>query len=333
MAPDTPTNRLREILDKIQNFEPCDPNAYSEVQDRDIRDFRHLVTVFSRAARCIRDPELRSIASSITPPSNMSELNDSYAAICSLAPEIRDDLDAGTDFNEEPNSLVAFISYSTENKKIAGEIKQILSAYKVEAFLAHEDIAVSQEWKDRIVSELRRSNIVIPILSSSFKTSDWTSQEIGFAYYKAITLFIPLSIDGTIPYGLISHIQSKPLSASGIDHQLLLEPIIVRYPRLIIPSIIERISKSGTFRSAEASMRLLAPHFDKLVPNEINALAQGAAQNSQVWSAQECRDEMLPAFIEIHKLRIDPKTLKRLEYQIINDSYYHDPNDKEDIFI
>ena len=100
--------------------------------------------------------------------------------------------------------MKAFISYSTTDKQIAGQVKTILNEYRVDAFLAHEDINVSQEWKDRIIQELNQSSIFVPLLSAAFKQSDWAPQEIGLAFARSEeVLFIPLFVDGTVPFGFI----------------------------------------------------------------------------------------------------------------------------------
>lgn len=59
--------------------------------------------------------------------------------------------------------LKAFISYSTADKLLAGQVKAILNEYGIVGFLAHDDIHVSQEWKDRLIQELNETNIIIPL--------------------------------------------------------------------------------------------------------------------------------------------------------------------------
>ena len=92
------------------------------------------------------------------------------------------------------NTPKVFISYSMNDKEIAARIKKILTSFGIDCFMAHDDIEVSEEWRQRILKELDEANIFIPILSDNFKDSDWCSQEAGIACFRSI-LFIPLSIE------------------------------------------------------------------------------------------------------------------------------------------
>ena len=212
--------------------------------------------------------------------------------------------------------MKAFVSYSTIDKLIARQVKTALDEYQVDAFLAHEDINVSQEWKDRIIQELKQANIVVALLSVAFKQSDWAPQEIGLASARSDVLFIPLSVDGTISFGFISHIQSKLIPADGVHSDLFIEPIINRFPHHIIPALIERMAGARSFRGAEALMLPLVPHLDKFDDDEINAFATASIKNAQIWSAKECRDKYLPEFLNLHWSRLETNKFEALEYQI-----------------
>lgn len=113
-----------------------------------------------------------------------------------------------------PNSsnITAFVSYSTVDKIHGAKVKHILKQYGIRCFLAHEDLEVSEEWKIRILEELASCDIFIPLLSKAFKLSDWASQEIGIVSGRNDILIIPLSIDNTVPYGFIAHLQGKLIS-------------------------------------------------------------------------------------------------------------------------
>ncbi|MGO9018097.1 MAG: toll/interleukin-1 receptor domain-containing protein [Syntrophobacteraceae bacterium] len=227
--------------------------------------------------------------------------------------------------------MKAFISYSTTDKQIAGRVKTVLSEHRINAFLAHEDISVSQEWKNRIVQELSQSAIFVPLLSAAFKQSDWASQEIGLAFASSDMLFIPLSVDGTNPFGFIAHIQSKRLPADGLYANLLIEPITSRFPHEIIPVLIERMASARSFRGAEASMSVLLPHFDKFTDGEINSFASASIKNAQIWSAADCCMKYLPVFLDKHWSRIDPQKREALEYQIKEQQWHKRPATLSDV--
>lgn len=218
--------------------------------------------------------------------------------------------------------MKAFISYSTTDKLVAGQAKTLLQEYRIDAFLAHEDIDVSQEWKDRTIQELNASSIFVPLLSKAYKQSDWAPQEIGLAFARGNVLFIPLSLDGTVPFGFISHIQGKRLPEGDINSDLLIEPITNRFPHEVIPVLIERMGRAGSFRSAEALMLPLLPHFVKFNDDEINAFSIASIENAQIWAAADCSRKYLPTFLDMHRSRIDPQKREVLEYQIKEQQWY-----------
>lgn len=227
--------------------------------------------------------------------------------------------------NDEGASLPlrVFISYSTIDKLIAGDVKAILDKLGLSSFLAHNDIRVSEEWKSRIIEELNGMDVFVALLSKSFKKSDWAAQEVGMALSRKEVLVIPLSVDGTIPFGFMFHIQGKQIATGGISEDSLLEPIIVRFPHKIIPKLIARLANAHGFRNAEALMLPLVPHFAKFNDDEIQQFATASIENGQIWDAGDCRDEYPPAFLRLHRSRMDREALEKLEYQLKHRKWYH----------
>lgn len=69
--------------------------------------------------------------------------------------------------------LKAFLSYSTDDKQLAGRIKRELAFWGIDVFLAHEDLVPSSEWQDEIKRNVESCDVFIPLLTGSFKLSDW----------------------------------------------------------------------------------------------------------------------------------------------------------------
>jgi hypothetical protein len=214
-------------------------------------------------------------------------------------------------------SIKVFISYSTKNKLVGAKIKDILSSFGMECFMAHDDIENSEEWKQRILKELHEADIFIPILNDNFKNSDWCSQEAGIACYRNI-LIIPLSLNergkkSVVPYGFMDHLQGKPRKVQNIPVEYLINPIAKEFPNLnIFYNLIEELRKANSFRNAEKIMFNLVPYFDKLNDDEINRVFDISIDNRQIWDASDCKVEYLPKFIEINKDKIDKTKLKEL---------------------
>ena len=190
----------------------------------------------------------------------------------------------------------AFISYSTANKKWSNIVKSVLQSVGFQGFQAHEDLKLSEEWKASIIDELKKADIFVAILSKKFKQSEYCSQEVGFIISREEVLIIPLSIDGTIPYGFISHLQGVRVSNEDDVARVIPEVLLRKKPRLAIPAWIKKVEAAGSFRGAEAVVKPMVAHFPKFTDKEAVAFAEAALRNGQVWDAGLCKTEYLPAF-------------------------------------
>jgi hypothetical protein len=218
--------------------------------------------------------------------------------------------------------ITAFISYSNKDRKYDADAKAVLAEAGIESFLAHDDLHVSEEWRERIIEELQRCDIFVPLLSVNFLESKWAPQEVGYIISRKDVAIAPVSLDGTPPFGFISHVHGRTIKKDGITRELLVDPLARRIPRKIIPSLIRSVDEAATFRSGEARMRALVPLFAELTAQEAQALAEASVRNSQIWSAAACRSEYLPAFIDAQEGNIEAKTLRALRYQISHDTWY-----------
>ena len=218
--------------------------------------------------------------------------------------------------------MIAFISYSYADREYARQTKQVLEEVGVTAFLAHEDLEVSEEWKDRIIDRLKACDLFIPLLSKDFRRSKWAPQKAGFIASRPEVRIAPLSIDETIPFGFIGHVQSGRIRKDGVTRELLVVPLARQEPRSFLPALIKIAVDARSFRSAESRMRPLVPLFPLFTAQEAQTLAEGAVGNGQVWSAFECRTEHLPEFTRVQGHQIKPATLKALQYQIENNERY-----------
>jgi hypothetical protein len=200
----------------------------------------------------------------------------------------------------------------------------VLEEVGIETFLAHDDLHVSDEWRGRIIEELKKCDVFVPLLSDNFLKSKWAPQEVGFIISRPEVVIAPLSIDDTTPFGFISHVQSRHIPDGIITRELLVIPLARRLPRQILPGLIKVAADAGSFRSAEATMHPLVPFFQNFTPEEAQALAEGSVRNGQIWLAHLCKDEYLPELIRVQGANIQPKTLRALRYQVENGRWYND---------
>ena len=217
----------------------------------------------------------------------------------------------------------AFISYAYQDRVYGGRAKNVLAEVGIEAFLAHEDLEVSEEWRDRILDELRQCKLFVPIFSERFLQSRWASQEVGFIVSRTDVVIAPLSIDDTTPTGFVAHLQSRHVSSTAnITRELLVEPLARKLPRTILPGLIRIAARAGSFRDAEAKLRPLVPLFALLTAEEAQALAQASIKNGQIWVAARCRTEYIPELIRIQGANLNPETRRALQYQIEHQEWY-----------
>jgi len=217
--------------------------------------------------------------------------------------------------------LRGFISYSTADRVKAALVKDFLRELGVTCFMAHDDLHVSDEWRQRIVEELQRMEVFVVLLSAALKSSDWASQEIGFAVSRTEVPIIPLSLDGTIPYGFIAHIQSKRF-VEPLPPALFIGPLHRSYPRQLIPALIRRMSTASSYRHAEALMDPLRPLFKDFTPVEADSFVEACIANGQIWDAGLCATQYIPEFIELHRHRLCAARLQALEYQITERTWH-----------
>ena len=107
----------------------------------------------------------------------------------------------------DSNKFQLFLSHSSEDKEIAHTIKDKLSLYGIDCFVAHDDIEPDAEWQNEIKTFLYKMDGLVAIISEYFNRSHWTHQEIGVAIGKDIKI-ISMKIDETDPIGFIASKQA-----------------------------------------------------------------------------------------------------------------------------
>jgi gas vesicle structural protein len=99
-------------------------------------------------------------------------------------------------------------------------LKDCLTEYGLDVFLAHEDIAQSAAWVQTILAELKAADVFLPLLTDNFPGSKFTDQETGLAV-AGDKLTIPLKVhidvlDRVLDKGIVIDAWVR-LSLVGID--------------------------------------------------------------------------------------------------------------------
>lgn len=98
-----------------------------------------------------------------------------------------------------------FISHLSSNKARMSALKSALSQWGISAFVAHEDIEASREWRDEVEAGLETMEVLAAVVEPGFKESDWCAQEVGYALGRKVDI-IPLRA-GLDPFGFFGKYQ------------------------------------------------------------------------------------------------------------------------------
>jgi hypothetical protein len=107
------------------------------------------------------------------------------------------------------NHKKIFFSHADEDKKQAGELKKELEKDGFVVFLAHEDISGTEEFRDKMISELETCGIFISFRTEKYCGKSYTEQECGFALAmgkRILSLFVGTKPDSS---GFCSALQGK----------------------------------------------------------------------------------------------------------------------------
>jgi hypothetical protein len=109
-----------------------------------------------------------------------------------------------------PGRLHLFITHTHEHRGIAKQIKEALtSPYRVDGFVAHDDIEPTRLWEDEITSALRTCDALLALLTPGFHESKWCDQEVGWVLGRERPLVASVNM-GATPHGFIGRFQAIP---------------------------------------------------------------------------------------------------------------------------
>lgn len=219
----------------------------------------------------------------------------------------------------EGASVRVFLSYSTGDKKTAGMIKEELEKFGLEVFLAHEDIEPSEEWQNAILNGLKGCDVFIPLLTKKFKTSDWTDQETGIAFFNK-KMIIPLEIN-ILPYGFIGKYQALKIDRDDIRYKKIRSGCIEIFKTILrnspeefknkmFNSLIKKFANSPNFAVASSSSELLLEISES--KRRINEIADAAIKNDQIYKCSSAQGNLRRLFSD-NKDKIDPRFLPEIK--------------------
>jgi TIR domain len=209
--------------------------------------------------------------------------------------------------------ISAFLSYSTIDKLAAAKIKQRLERAQIAVFMAHDDTQVSEEWRLRLLKELRSSNLFVCLLTSNYLASAWCMQESGIAIYRRDLVVVPLSIDGTLPPGFMTNVQAIKFNPDESQMSELGAAILRKDFEGGIEFLLIELESSSGFREAEANMRSVLPHVPKMSDFQVARLLSISANTYRIIAANLCISDYLPPLVRKYGHLATPESLATLK--------------------
>ncbi|MGJ0483440.1 MAG: TIR domain-containing protein [Methylomicrobium sp.] len=151
--------------------------------------------------------------------------------------------------------LKMFISHLSLNRVRMSALKAGLANWGISAFIAHEDIEASREWRNEVEAGLETMDVLVAVVEPGFKDSDWCVQEVGYALGRKIDI-IPLRA-GLDPFGFFGKYQGiqikgkLPEQVAGEIAQVLLKKPQHR------DKMLQSISKAFSTLNSEKKMELI----------------------------------------------------------------------------
>lgn len=179
-----------------------------------------------------------------------------------------------------------FLSHLATDKLKVSALKEQLRSRGISAFVAHEDITPSLQWRDEIELALQTMDALVALITPGFHDSQWTDQEIGWALGRGL-LVLPVRL-GMDPRGFAGKYQgvSGTLDnvselANSIVKALKANPSTSEKMR---SSFIAAFSRIGNFSDAQMFRKIL-PDCGPFLESEKEVIWEACANNTQIYKA------------------------------------------------
>lgn len=211
-------------------------------------------------------------------------------------------------------SIPVFLSHSIDDKQIAGIIKKKLKPFGIEVFLAHDDIEGGEDWKTVLYSEIKDCEIFLVLLSQNYHNAKFTDQELGMALANEKKV-LPVSIDGTIPYGFIEQYQSikcEPSLDEDIEKLLSLIMNFSSTGKDFLDLLIDKLYNANSYDNATFWARKLLS-YSKFSNEQVNKIALSYIRNSQIHNSFMAAPNVL-YILKNNQKKIKSEFKKRIQF-------------------
>ena len=205
-----------------------------------------------------------------------------------------------------------FVSYSKKNRATAERIAEALSTLGVRPFVAHRDIVASQDWEQRLRSELNKCDVFVPLVTKSYWESEWAPQELGAAATRAKPcLVVAILLGGHRPRGFLKRVQGLHTTSKGIDPALFLAPLAEDYASVVLPKAVYWVRQADGPRELVHRLAPLAPYFSRLEAAHARRLGKTLAAKGGAQRPGKLRD-LFGGFLRACERSLDADTKERV---------------------
>lgn len=184
-----------------------------------------------------------------------------------------------------------FVTHLAAHRAFAGELQEALLGFGISAFVAHNDIEPTQEWRAQIETALATCDAVVALLHSHFHESNWTDQEVGFGMGRGVPVFSVRF--GQDPYGFIGRFQAfqgEGKTAAGLARELFEAYRKNKESQAKMAEIlVSRFEDSSSFAAAKANMDYLEELevWDRSFSARIEAAIRNNSQVEGAWGVPD----------------------------------------------
>jgi hypothetical protein len=183
----------------------------------------------------------------------------------------------------ESGTFRLFISHTSANAALAGELHDYFKTWRIHAFVAHTTIEPTREWERVIEAALSTCHALTALITADFVTSRWCDQEVGFCLGRRAPI-VPVRI-GVDPHGFIAKFQAArigggtpPLIADGIFRALARHAAL---RELMVQPVVHRFAATRSFDGARANFPLLEELPPELWTRELVEVAEKAINDNR----------------------------------------------------
>jgi hypothetical protein len=176
-----------------------------------------------------------------------------------------------------------FISHRSEFKKEVSDLKEALREFGIDAFVAHEDIQVSVQWRDALVQAMKSMHCLLAYITDNFSENDWCSQEVGFACISGARI-IPLRVGTKNPSGFLSFYQASNSSSLSLEDKVqeIISKVLESDYELFINSLLNCLDDEANYSKTKVILELLINNKIVLNKTHILRLIEISKTNDQV---------------------------------------------------